>query len=901
MEIGFSEPVLSRPPISVARESNGIVPEANWGVSADTYDLDTGEMLLSGGEPIPGDFHLSEAGHWMPKPYLLGNPGSASVVRNDYVRRVETTAIAALQERDAWAEVEKATSVAAVTQLATKLGYGAEPIGRMFTIAMTALGWPHCFYKEYAATTATWDQALSTAEVPKPPREAGVIDLDRILHGTIIYPENTAWELRFAIGGAALSEKDLILTFYFGGEADILSPPAGQDEDRKKGGTFACHFYGDGTAVLYERLLNGWTEVGNFRWCEGQAGTDWKAHKITFLPYSQDRLDIIVPGVEQIRPPHLAGEPRRTLRKARKARAVALSTAEMPVDYLRKRTMTGAGPVRLDLRRDLNPYFSIAHLSFPARSLLTDQAFVLPSTFPADAPVYMSLIDGHVPDVCGLSVVLKRADTGATITYVPDATPPHWELPDGVRRLKAEFTFNSSPSRRQAPTMKGFTAMVPGKIDEIVRVGANVPLYNRVSITGPDLTPDHEMASVEVEDFTNLYPSLRSQGRIPARIWCRWWDPWASVYRQTILMQGEIPKPRGQGGLGATGFLPDWRAYALQLVGQWARLADQLNFSLRKFEKANTLREPTLTADPKTGEWPPWRITDMVKEVLLSAGVPEDMQDIADMEIRFWPAQNKESDLFTLLPTATFVDFLTRLTRDYLGAYLWFDPNAGARGKWRLRLPPKAPKVGDPWTPLWSFTKDAPGGGKVPFRWDAYGVRSTFIARDSYYAYVVPPEADYALVTATGHLRRDGAGDEVKPAWVVNPKSYDFDPANPTADPTHPDYLWGRFVPIVYHDPGLAVHGVSGEGGNLTQALTRLMAYRLGRLALRAQLWVEFTAPLVFVVDPTLGHYRPPSVNDRISVNGAPAVLHSCNPSFEKSELMFADYQALILRADDWE
>jgi hypothetical protein len=259
----------------------------------------------------------------------------------------------------------------------------------------------------------------------------------------------------------------------------------------------------------------------------------------------------------------------------------------------------------------------------------------------------------------------------------------------------------------------------------------------------------------------------------------------------------------------------------------WSRLADQLSFVMRDFS-----RDDAAPVDPTTGVKPPWKFTAIIDWVLDQAGFPDDMRDIPDLPQRaFFSAGDAQE--YLMQPTVNLLEYVNTIARDYLGAFICWDPNAGTRGMVRLILPPNT----GPYHTLWSFQTTGPAGaGKVVSHPSSYPPRTTFI--DRFTSYTKAPEANFIIVTASGVLSFPGqTTTPMYTQFAWNPKSFNLPGLN-TADPTHPDYL-GRMVPLVYFDRSIA----SSHDEDKNWAAVNLITRRLYHRAAHAEKWVEFNSP----------------------------------------------------------
>jgi hypothetical protein len=276
-----------------------------------------------------------------------------------------------------------------------------------------------------------------------------------------------------------------------------------------------------------------------------------------------------------------------------------------------------------------------------------------------------------------------------------------------------------------------------------------------------------------------------------------------------------------------------WRNLEVSGVGMASRVADQLALAAYPFAVYD--RDDPATPGPS-------KITTAISYLLNVLGYPNDMRDVPDLPTRCFAAGDDSAE-FYLQPTANVIEFIIHCCRKYLGAYLIFDANAGARGMWRVLLPPVAP-----YSPLWTFTTaPPPGSGRLAYTLPPPGVDGPYGANTSYIrrltTWVQPPEGNYLIVTSTGELYPAHEGMNIGTVVLWNPNSVNL-PGLSTADPSGPDYL-GRIVPLVYFEPQLvALTQPLGSNGLIT------VAKRIYQQACVAQKWIEFESPLVLITDP---------------------------------------------------
>lgn len=305
------------------------------------------------------------------------------------------------------------------------------------------------------------------------------------------------------------------------------------------------------------------------------------------------------------------------------------------------------------------------------------------------------------------------------------------------------------------------------------------------------------------------------------------------------------------------------------------------------------------------GSPPPWTIPQVVRHLISYCGYTEDRIDvtrIAENPTRM-PLEADSGGAWFPSPFLSVGDYIQRLLRDYLGAYLTWNANAingGLRGMWQVYLGPTIPPLT---SPLYSFTNDEPpapvSGVTLLGRTEAYPANTTFIVKESFNSFPVPPEANAVMVVTTGDLAPGRAAMGLL-SCAINYRSYN-PPGGPNLDdPTDPDnidYL-GRFVPLVITDPLLAVGNTPAE----RQAALDLFTRRIFNIACRGAKRHAFEAPLVLVEDPAdayLDRKRPLRYGDFVRVDGIDCLVRAVNPSFSKDHMQMAQYETEVYRAPE--
>jgi hypothetical protein len=268
----------------------------------------------------------------------------------------------------------------------------------------------------------------------------------------------------------------------------------------------------------------------------------------------------------------------------------------------------------------------------------------------------------------------------------------------------------------------------------------------------------------------------------------------------------------------------------------------------------------------------PWLVTDVIKDIFNRCGVPADELDIPDLPMRLWlggPKDTAETAGYILKPGTDPTKSLEFFVRDYLGAALQRDPNAGPRGMWRLIFPPANYNnlllTVHILHPSFLDTKD-------PVDDSAYPSGHTFCQFRNFREWTVRPEA--SSVTVIG---MDPVTKLQIPCTMVN---YNL---------ISNQFLLGRYQPLVRHpDPAIRDFNTAAIIANNLFARTCVQ-----------YAWVAVRTPLTLVtdpLDPLQVRPRPLRLNDVIQVGTRKAVVRFCRISYGRSdEQQFQSIQAVYV------
>lgn len=727
------------------------------------------------------------------------------------------------------------------------------------------------------------------------------IAMDRVMVGSVAHDPDQGYLLRFQCTGTHRHAPDNIFIFYFGGP--LFAEGYGQ---------YCLVFHGDGTCTLYEYHHGDWARRLDWRYCAIHQVMD-AAHTMRILPHMFRYIEFRSETNERAEPSVLGTQAWGIgpYASPRESPSVQLYTTNPSLTGQPGPSpngwVTGQGYVAVDVRRDLRPAWQISRLQYPAIATLSDRRFGIPYFVDENALLKVSTDyfqrarlrpEDPADTLADIETVPIDAVTG--LPLAGDATTGY-SLPVD-NNVAVQFNFTSLDTYL-TPFLRGYTAQLVGTIGLKSigeKTGGAVMDYQ---ISGPTSDPTHETASLTIEDAANELEPLRNRSGQTARIRTTY-DP-DDTSKKSILFHGRITRAEGKlwgYDRGQEYPDPEWRTLSLTLLGEWQRLHEQLMVGQFDFSQDDT-------ADPSefvNGARPSWKISRIVEHLISYSGYQTTQIDVAELEILGTriPTEAEAGNAYRPLPFTSVGDYIQRILRDFLGAYLIWDANAengaGFPGMWRVLF---GPTIDDDEDPLWEFTNGEPpapsSGVTLLGRTEAYPDGTTFIQRGSFISYPQPPEANAIMVVTTGDLTPDRAQLGLL-SCAINYHSYN-PPGGPGLDdpddPDNVDYL-GRFVPLVFSDPLLAAGNTPEE----RQAALDLFTRRIFNIACRGYRILEWESPLVLVDDPgdlLLAVKRPLRYGDFVRVDGVDCIIRSANPSFQKDFHMMCAYSAEVYRAPE--
>ena len=808
---------------------------------------------------------------WCLEPYQVTQWFEKTITQQGIIRQSEWNLVPELKERPHW-------------RLPNVLGVTLGP-------ELSSSG-DHFLHKEPQAGQPFSSSLTADADaLPPPPLASLDIPMDRVASSKQVYEANQGLCVRFQAPGGQLGAADNLLTVYAGGTADLVTQASPQWRPRSAaapnapasgGGTLAVNFRGDGKGTVWEHFQGlvggGWKLVTQFLYAApGQVSA--RNHQVV-LGFSRSTASIVAAQPAPVpRGPGIIASPVQPPRPAPPVTVIRPSRRVHP-QQTQKRTATGPGPVRLDLRQDLRVPVQISVLKYPLSGTLRDGAFVIPFPLPEGTPLQLNL-DTDLPPGTAITYALYDALTETELFRDPETDL--YVTPPGGRAYYAVFTFTTESDTR-TPYLRSYEVWASGRAtitDDLSWSGGKVM---RVALIGTATDGSLESGTVELEDPAAELLPLKARGRFRARVQTTY-DP-EDPTKFSVLGEYELERAhdqrkgttlaRGGFGQGAPLFYPspEWREYECLFSSLVQRYRGQLSFmEHRDFRKSK--EDPTL----------PYKITDILREVLIQVGIHPDDLDIPDLPIRAFPAEDGED--FLLQPLADLWGFAQQLAEDYLGGYLLWDPNAGTTGRAMVRLviPPTTPG-----TPLYHFHTGLPAGATDPRVYTspgAYGPDATFVRH--YSSYLEKPEANLIIVTASGELLPNNGGPSKRVQAAFNRKSFNFDPDNPTEDRNHPDWL-GYLKPLVYFDPLIT-----------TQEELDFLTRRLYEQTCHGRKRLEWNAPLALITDPSdplQSRPRPLRPWDAVTFNGETVVIRNARPAYEDDAYQWCDYEGVVILSE---
>lgn len=779
--------------------------------------------------------------------------------------------------------------------------------------------------------------ALSTAAFNQPDSSGPMYVMDRCAETIAQFTNDREFAFQLDLGSTHVVTPDAVATFYFPGLAsETKADTAGTYLTGR--GEYALKLYGNGKAVLFERLITGspytWQTRTQFQWATSGA-VFGKMHVIHIVQtpsraqgggaggticFKVGTMTASDGGFKgSFKLPHVAAE------------VLSWYVDQDSDQYIPYKVPRASGNViashacqlRVDIRRDLRATeFALCAAKFPVTATIQCDPFKLSNLSIGTSAPFVLQWDCDIPSAgaggAGAAVDIKLYSTltnaelpsptvidANTKSYpVPAATGVSPYLTDQfyiIATLTPSSNLLLSPTLRSYKVYRDAIYSNTGSTEFEFKTdssGGNTivnKIINEIQITGAERDISHEMGSIKAVDVTGSYATLNIRTGMPISVWTEY-DP-ADATKKLWLHDGYVnahtvtpipgQKVPASGGFGGTEAFPSATSHFLDIptLGKWRRLQE---FSF-----------PLVAQCFQYGNGGRWTVTDFVTHVLLWAGFTPSEMDIPSSPIELYGKGG--SPYFAFETFANGLSVIQTLLADFLGWFLVWDRNIGTAGKWRAL--PQVRKTTAGFTNVAAFISTGPpqndGSSRLVHNINSYPLASTlgdgltytataptiFINKGTLAKKIIPPEGNFLYASCIAQGSTTGVG-QLLTVTIPNRLSYNFDPAVPTADPTHRDYM-GRCIPIYYIVPSL----VGSSGDDAGYALSRI-ARRIFDFACHAIEQQTFEAPFVALnneYDNTnkriFRHYDP------VSVDGVQYLVRNCNPHYTKDVAQMAMYE----------
>lgn len=641
-------------------------------------------------------------------------------------------------------------------------------------------------------------------------------------------------------------------------------------------GQYALVLGGDGIARLMEYKKVGaarsWEMRKAFRW-SAQSQVVGHAHVILIYPHvgpqGQKYIVFATPMLDGATPADLGD----ASFGATASRGGALPTGEIVYrwdfalaggeDLAGDGHATAAGKIYLQERADLRCRWQISRLAWETSGTVIDLPWAMDRAFTART-ISVNRIE-RVPGTTTLSHAVADAyDAGLTGNNIADPF----------------VTFTFAGDGATTPILWGYKINRQPVIGSRTGASLSVPIIGAFVGLG-ESDPRAENVDVTVEDPLDAYSRLRHRGELDCRLQTNYVPRGTETIYTVNLFRGVILRPqrtkKGKADVSARDGTPidfpspEWSKYQCTGAGMWHHLCQTSTRTALSFE--NFAFDSSAGLDAQ-GNQQPWKVTDAIRVLLKSAGFPDSMVDIEDLDIRLWAGAGADISDQILDPGTNIAAQVVRLAQAYLGRFLVFDPNAGDLdtlsapiGAWKLIGAPAADS-----TALLAFTTAGPGAGKVLSlpAYDASPVPVVPVLGEPE-SHTEPPEKNHIWAFSVASL--GGSSGIRVDNHVYNYQSYAVPGSGVVLDPENPHYI-GHERLMVVGDPSLW-GGAAAGGYQATQTVLDFVLDRLFVYTCLARKVLVFDAPLEMVYDAGLGRYRPPRYYDHVTYNGADFFIRS--------------------------
>lgn len=661
-------------------------------------------------------------------------------------------------------------------------------------------------------------------------------------------------------------------------------------------GQYALVIGGSGVAYLWEYCQpaggGGYRWVRRDKWRYAPQGTaPGTAHSMGIFPHTAPG------GINYLAFSDISADtgPQSNTSEQLSSRSAVLGEHYYKVDQTVRGTDIDASPgyvtsenyIRLDVRRDLRPHIQISTMGFPvvvegvSGTLIDDSGVVGGVNWTGNTNAVAITKTSY--EYTGYTITAVVNDGNTQTTFVPGAD----FFP------QANFTFASSDGK-DTPVLWAY-GIFQQPMTSTASPGAFTVAAKGYNVDFAAGDPQTESASINgVVDIAMAHTRLTKRERFAGVLSTTFLPPAGDTVNVALCGGILCGNESTRKGVGRTtgGVDPAWREYVLTMSGMWDRLKE---FVEPPFPRMYAIDPTQSVATVLT-----WKVTDALVDILKNAGCPSSQINIPDLGYRFWPGNSAKVEDLTVNPTANLADYAVKITRDYLGAYLHFEPNAGAAGQWILIFGTQPGEDGS-FTPVYNFLSAGAtpeSGVGPPTAQGAFAADTSFIASEPKY---VNRRADANMIVVTTGIPTTNANNLMQvQCSASNPLSYAVPGMTTEPDPDHPDYL-GYCKKITIIAPDLLTLDSTG-GYTSTLAAVQWVCRRLYNFLCHGQRIMRFRAPLVFIQDTSLsatassssGNWRPLRFQDPVSIDGdATWLVKSVRASYQNDRVQMAEYEII--------
>lgn len=729
--------------------------------------------------------------------------------------------------------------------------------------------------------------------------------------------------ISFRVPGSSKHSPDYIGGFGFNGPLGWMPNP----DQVTSSGYYWVGFRGNGRGELWVYLSNQkWRKVRTFTYCAVDQVIG-RTHRILIAPRIGRFLNVsggsilIRCSLAPVRPAQPdSGAFRGILSVGQPESDAVDSPFQLKWDAPGIYTGGGAAnaPQRVHVRQDLPVQFQVAKIQYVAGGVLMLHPFTL-DFIPDDSTDFQVFFQASIPSGCQLicNMYAVTPQTGSTdsaydlLASTGTVSGSLFTPIAGTTNYALRFVFEgeSWPNvSNTTPELFGYQIIRDGVL-AVVSPGTFSPAFappasppklrtsyaQHLAVTLADNNPATAEASLLIDDVAGDCEGLQQRGDFPTEISTDFVD--ATGSHNVIWHRGYSVMPSSQQlgnhdggwrpgfdeqGVPTQQFNYEYRFKAqVRITGAWQRLQEQV-----------LTGRLNLAQQFSSADGPP-KVTDILRTLFHCAGYGDNMLYIADNPVLIFPIN--EADGLVLDPQSNISEVIVRLVRDYLGGYLYFEPNLGSYGVWMVLFPVISPIPAASF--LFAFTPASPGANKVQHSLESYGtatLNGVAIQQAPMYKFqtrwkVVPPEGNiivsYGVTPAT--ISQDPTMIEMI-AYNVNSFDFGFNGIGAPSPANNPDWL-ARPRKIYQYLPAYANFNL-GDGSSPVAWATR----RVYDVSCHGRLQFSFMAPAMIVKDtttiPGTTFYRPLRFYDPVYVMGRECIVRSAELRYDKDAHQFGHY-----------